>query len=95
MESRRSEWSRRRFEDVIVNLFVTKELNRFKMTLTIGIKKKDFDVVESIWKYCTGHLSIREIEERSGIPASRILEVLRALGNHVQWQKERVSNHVR
>ncbi|MFW9926062.1 MAG: hypothetical protein ACFFDM_04765 [Candidatus Thorarchaeota archaeon] len=61
----------------------------------IGIKKRDFDVVESIWKYCNGSLSLREIEERSGIPASRIIEVLRALGNHVQWSKERVLSHVR
>ena len=61
----------------------------------IGIKKRDFDVVESIWKYCNGSLSLREIEERSGIPASRILEVLRALGNHVEWPKERVLSHVR
>ncbi|MFW9813665.1 MAG: hypothetical protein ACFFF9_14490 [Candidatus Thorarchaeota archaeon] len=61
----------------------------------IGIKKKDFDVVDSIWKYCNGSLSIREIEERSGIPATRILEVLRTLGNHVKWPKERVLSHVR
>jgi hypothetical protein len=61
----------------------------------IGIKKKDFDVVDSIWKYCNGSLSIREIEERSEIPAIRILEVLKALGNHVKWPKERVLSHVR
>lgn len=61
----------------------------------IGIKKKDYDVVESIWKFCNGSLSVREIEERSGIPASRILEVLRSLGNHVEWPKERVLSHVR
>ncbi|MHA2352418.1 MAG: hypothetical protein ACXAC0_05160 [Candidatus Thorarchaeota archaeon] len=61
----------------------------------IGIKKKDFDVVESIWKYCNGSLSLREISERSEIPSQRILEVLRALGNHVQWLKERVLSHVR
>ena len=51
----------------------------------IGIKKRDFDIVESIWKYCNGSLSLREISERSDIPAQRILEVLRALGNHVKW----------
>ncbi len=61
----------------------------------IGIKKRDFDVVESIWKYCNGSLSLREIEERSGVPASRILNVLRSLGNHVKWPKERVLSHVR
>jgi len=61
----------------------------------IGIKKRDFDVVESIWKYCNGSLSLREISERSEIPAQRILEVLRALGSHVQWLKERVLSHVR
>ncbi|MFW9808824.1 MAG: hypothetical protein ACFFE6_05505 [Candidatus Thorarchaeota archaeon] len=61
----------------------------------IGIKKRDFEVVESIWKYCNGSLSLREIEERSDIPASRIIEVLRELGNHVKWPKERVLSHVR
>ena len=61
----------------------------------IGIKKRDFDVVESIWKYCNGSLSLREISERSDIPAQRIQEVLRALGNHVQWLKERMLSHVR
>ena len=61
----------------------------------IGIKKRDFDVVESIWKYCNGSLSLREISERSDIPTQRILEVLRALGNHVQWSKQRVLSHVR
>ncbi|MHA1964271.1 MAG: hypothetical protein ACXACG_03110 [Candidatus Thorarchaeota archaeon] len=61
----------------------------------IGIKKRNFDIVETIWKYCNGSLSLREISERSDIPAQRILEVLRALGNHVQWLKERVLSHVR
>ncbi|MFW9976332.1 MAG: hypothetical protein ACFFDQ_13755, partial [Candidatus Thorarchaeota archaeon] len=61
----------------------------------IGIKKRDFDIVDSIWKYCNGSLSLREISERSEIPAQRILEVLRALGNYVQWLKERMLSHVR
>jgi hypothetical protein len=61
----------------------------------IGIKKRDFDIVDSIWKHCNGSLSVREISERSDIPAQRILEVLRALGNHVKWNKERVLSRVR
>jgi hypothetical protein len=61
----------------------------------IGIKKRDYDVVNSIWKYCNGSLSIREIADRSGILASRILEVLGELGNHVTWSNERVLSHVR
>ena len=61
----------------------------------IGIKKRDFDIVDSIWKYCNGSFSLREISERSEIPTQRILEVLRALGNHVQWLKERELSHVR
>ena len=61
----------------------------------IGIKKRDFDIVDSIWKYCNGSLSLREISERSDIPAQRILGVLRSLGNHVKWMKERVLSHVR
>lgn len=61
----------------------------------IGIKKRDFDIVDSIWKYCNGSLTLREISEKSDIPAQRILEVLRTLGNHVKWLKERVLSHVR
>jgi hypothetical protein len=61
----------------------------------IGIKKRDFDIVDSIWKHCNGSFSLREISERSDIPAQRILEVLRALGNHVKWMKERVLSRVR
>jgi hypothetical protein len=61
----------------------------------IGIKKKDFDIVDSIWKHCNGGHSLREISERSNVPAVRILEVLRALGNQVTWSKERVITDVR
>ena len=61
----------------------------------IGIKKRDFDIVDSIWKYCNGSLSLREISDRTEIPAQRILTVLRALGNYVKWLKERVLSHVR
>jgi len=70
--------------------------DRFSAYLeVIGIKKSDFDVVDSIWKYCSGSLSLREISERSQIPATRILEVLRELGSHVSWEKERIISHVR
>ncbi|MCK4279867.1 MAG: hypothetical protein KAW94_04770 [Candidatus Thorarchaeota archaeon] len=70
--------------------------DRFSAYLeVIGIKKRDFDVVDVVWRHCTGSLSLQEISERTQIPASRILEVLRALGNHVTWEKERIMNHVR
>jgi len=70
--------------------------DRFSAYLeVIGIKKRDFDVVDSIWKFCTGSLSLQEISERSQIPATRILEVLRELGSHVTWEKERIISHVR
>ncbi|TFH01526.1 MAG: hypothetical protein E4H14_18520 [Candidatus Thorarchaeota archaeon] len=61
----------------------------------IGIKKRDYDIVNSIWKYCNGSLSIREISDRSGILAARILEVLNELGNNVTWSNDRVLSHVR
>ncbi|RDE17203.1 MAG: hypothetical protein C4K48_00295 [Candidatus Thorarchaeota archaeon] len=69
---------------------------RFSMFLeVIGIKKKDFDVVNTIWKYCDGSLSIQEISERTSIPAPRIMEVLRELGNNVTWSNDRRLIHVR
>jgi hypothetical protein len=61
----------------------------------IGMPKKAYDTVDSVWKYCTGGYSIREISDRSGIQASRIMEVLRTLGNHVTWQHERRMQHDR
>ncbi len=70
--------------------------DRFSAYLeVIGIKKRDFDVVDVVWQHCTGSLSLREISERTQIPASRILEVLRALGSYVTWEKERIISHVR
>jgi hypothetical protein len=61
----------------------------------IGIKKKDYDVVNTIWKYCSGSYSIREISERTNIAAARIMEVLNALGNNVTWSNNRIISHVR
>jgi hypothetical protein len=61
----------------------------------IGIKKKDFDVVNTITKFCDGSLSIQEISERTNIPASRIMEVLRILSSNVTWSNNRVLRHVR
>ncbi len=61
----------------------------------IGIKKRDYDIVNSIWKYCNGTLSIKEISDRTGVLAARILEVLSELGNNVTWSNERVLSHVR
>ena len=61
----------------------------------IGIKKRDFDVVDSIWAYCNGSHSLKEISERTGIPAGRILEVLRTLGNYVELSKVRVLTDAR
>jgi hypothetical protein len=61
----------------------------------IGIKKKDFNVVNTISKYCDGSLSIQEISERTNIPASRIMEVLRVLSSNVTWSNNRVLRHVR
>jgi hypothetical protein len=61
----------------------------------IGIKKRDYDIVNSIWKYCNGSLSIKEISERASVPAPRILEVLGELGNHVTWSTTRSLSHVR
>ena len=61
----------------------------------IGIPKKEFDILDIVWKYCTGCLSIREISEKSRIQASRIVEILQKLGNYVTWQHERRLEHDR
>ena len=61
----------------------------------IGIPKRDYDVVDSVWEYCNGAFSIKEISEKAGIPASRLVEVLRTLGKNVIWEKDRVMAHVR
>lgn len=70
--------------------------SRFSAYLeVIGIPKKAYDIVDAVWKYCTGGFSIREISEKSEIQATRIMEVLRTLGNYVTWQHERRMEHDR
>lgn len=61
----------------------------------IGIKKRDFDIVDTIWTYCNGSHSLKEISEKTGTPAGRILEVLRALGNYVELSSRRVLTDIR
>ena len=61
----------------------------------IGIPKRDYDIVDNVWKYCTGSFSIREISEKTGIQSSRVVDVLRTLGNYVTWQQERRLEHDR
>ncbi|MHA1909015.1 MAG: hypothetical protein ACW98Y_17070 [Candidatus Thorarchaeota archaeon] len=82
----------------IVQLFpvIGERDNRFTAYLeVIGIPKKEFDILDIVWKYCTGGLSIREISDRSNIQPSRIVEILRKLGNYVTWQHERRLKHDR
>ncbi len=56
----------------------------------IGIPKRDYVVLDTIWEYCNGSHSIREISEKTRVPASRIVEVMRALGRYVEWNTERM-----
>ncbi len=82
----------------VVQLFpvIGERDNRFAAYLeVIGIPKKEFDILDAIWKYCTGGLSIREISERSNIQPAYIVEILRKLGNYVTWQHERRLEHDR
>lgn len=53
----------------------------------IGIPKNDYDILDTIWRYCDNQHSIREIADKTGAPASRIIEVLRTLGKQVKWVK--------
>ena len=54
----------------------------------IGMPKRDYVVLDQIWNYCNGTTSIMEIAQQTGIPTSRIMEVLKKLGNHVTWNTE-------
>ncbi len=60
----------------------------------IGMPKRDYVVIDTIWQHCTGESSIRQISNKTGIPASRIIEVLRAIGSHVKWYTERTISHI-
>ncbi|MDF1539664.1 MAG: hypothetical protein P1Q69_12260 [Candidatus Thorarchaeota archaeon] len=82
----------------IVELFpvLGEKDDRFAAYLeVIGIPKRDYDIVNTVWKYCTGGFSLREISEKTEIQSSRVVEVLRALGNNVTWQQERRLEHDR
>ena len=61
----------------------------------VGMPKKNFAVIDAVWRYCTGAYSIKEISDKTKIQTSRILEVLRSLGEYVRWENERVMSHVR
>jgi len=61
----------------------------------VGMPKKDYAIVDSVWSHCTGGSSIREISDKTRVPASRIVEVLRSLKNHVTWETERVLVQIR
>jgi hypothetical protein len=69
---------------------------RFAAYLEIaGMNNKDYRVVDAVWRYCTGAYSLKEISDKTGIPATRILEVLKPLGNYVKYETDRVMQHVR
>ncbi|MBD3407171.1 MAG: hypothetical protein GF411_13715 [Candidatus Lokiarchaeota archaeon] len=53
----------------------------------IGIPKNNYDILNSIWRYCDSQNSVKEIAKKTGTPASRIIEVLRTLGKQVKWVK--------
>ncbi len=61
----------------------------------IGIPKRDYDIIDSIWKYCDGSLSLSEIASRTSVPVNRIIEVLRKLGKHVTWETTRALRYIR
>jgi len=82
----------------IAKLFpVMEERNeRFSAYLeVVGMPKKDFGVIDVVWRYCTGAYSIKEISDKTKIQTSRIFEVLHSLGEYVRWENERVMTHVR
>lgn len=69
---------------------------RFAAFLEIaGMNNKDYRVVDAVWRYCTGAYSLKEISDKTKVPAARILEVLKTLGNYVRYETERVMQHVR
>ncbi|TFG09412.1 hypothetical protein EU538_05170 [Candidatus Thorarchaeota archaeon] len=82
----------------IVKLFpvMNERDERFAAYLEIiGMPKRDYDVIDSIWKYCDGSLSLSEISARSSIPVDRIMEVLKKLGKHVSWETNRELLYIR
>jgi hypothetical protein len=54
----------------------------------VGISTRDYKVLDAIWDHCTGDLSIKEISRITGIPVSKVLDVLKELGNQVTFKKK-------
>ncbi|TFG11531.1 hypothetical protein EU537_12090 [Candidatus Thorarchaeota archaeon] len=82
----------------ITNVYpvIKKKDERFSAYLeVIGMPKKDYDVVDTIKQYCNGTYSIKEIATKTGISATRIISVMKQLGENVKWQKSRGLNHDR
>ncbi|MHA1652858.1 MAG: hypothetical protein ACTSYX_02080 [Candidatus Thorarchaeota archaeon] len=54
----------------------------------IGMPKKDYDILNRVWEHCDGSKSVSEIAALTNVPATKIMEVLRRLGTHVQWKTQ-------
>jgi len=54
----------------------------------IGMPKKDYDILNRVWEHCDGSKSVSEIAALTNVPATKIIEVLRRLGTHVQWKTQ-------
>jgi hypothetical protein len=60
--------------------------DRFSAYLeVIGLPQNEYIVLERIWNFCNGKTPIQIIAEKSSVPVTDILKVLRALGNQVNW----------
>ena len=55
----------------------------------VGIPKRDYKVLDSIWSHCNGRMSVKDISKESGISVPRIIDVLRSLGSQVKWNRKR------
>ncbi len=61
----------------------------------VGLPKREYDIINTIWKFCNGSYSVGEIAEISGTPPGKIIEVIRKLGKYVKWENQRVLLEIR
>lgn len=69
---------------------LTLDDSRFKAYLdVVGMPKRKQKVLDTIWHQLDGEHSISEIADNTQEPPSRIVSVLRTLGNVVEWKTRR------
>ncbi len=52
---------------------------------TVGLPRDEFEILKQAMSFCDGENSIRDIAQRIGIDQEKLIQILRKLGDYVEW----------